>query len=224
MELIQSALDIFLHLDQHLNAWAGSLGPWLYVVLFLVIFSETGLVIAPYLPGDSLLFAVGALSAMEGSPIRLPYVMILLAAAAVLGDAVNYYIGHRIGPMIFNKEDSLLFDKKHLVRTHRFYDKYGGKTIVLARFIPIIRTFAPFVAGIGEMSYARFALYNVTGGVAWTFLFLGAGYKFADLPVVRTHFHYVILAIIIISVIPIVVELIKAKYCPEPEEPAKKQA
>ncbi|OGR60207.1 MAG: hypothetical protein A2X36_03530 [Elusimicrobia bacterium GWA2_69_24] len=218
MEFLHTGIDIFLHLDQHLNAWAGTLGPWLYLVLFLIIFCETGLVIAPYLPGDSLLFAVGALSATPGSPIDIFKVWLLLTAAAILGDAANYFIGHKIGPMIFNREDSLLFDRRHLLRTHRFYEKYGGKTIVLARFIPIIRTFAPFVAGIGEMSYPRFAVYNVAGAVAWTTLFLGGGHKFANLPAVKSHFHYVILGIIVISAIPVAVELYRAKFHPEPDE------
>ncbi|MBI5209552.1 MAG: DedA family protein [Elusimicrobia bacterium] len=217
MEYIQQGMDVFLHLDKHLNAWAAALGPGLYVVLFAIVFCETGLVVTPYLPGDSLLFAVGALSATPGSPISLPVVMALLAVAAVLGDAVNYAIGFWVGPRIFNKEDSWFFDRKHLLRTHRFYERHGGKTIILARFVPIIRTFAPFVAGIGKMTYPRFALYNVSGGVAWTVLFLGAGYKFANLPVVKKHFHYVILAIIVLSVIPVVVEFIKARYYPEPE-------
>ncbi|MBI4676224.1 MAG: DedA family protein [Elusimicrobia bacterium] len=224
MELLQQGLDIFLHLDLHLNQWAAALGPGLYVVLFLIVFCETGLVITPYLPGDSLLFAVGALSATEGSPIRLPQVMVLLAVAAILGDAVNYAAGFWIGPKVFNKEDSWLFDRRHLLRARRFYERHGGKTIILARFIPIIRTFAPFVAGIGKMSYPRFALYNVTGGVAWTVIFLGAGYKFANLPAVKKHFHFVILAIVVISAIPVVVELVKARYCPEPEEASTRTA
>ncbi|MBI5882305.1 MAG: DedA family protein [Elusimicrobia bacterium] len=215
MEYLREALDLFLHLDKHLNHWAGMLGPGLYLLLFGIVFAETGLVIAPYLPGDSLLFAVGALAATPGSPISLPQVMLLLAAAAVLGDAVNYSIGYWVGPKIFNKKDSLFFDRRHLIKAHRFYEKHGGKTIIIARFVPIIRTFAPFVAGIGKMSYPRFALYNVTGGVAWTVLFLGAGYKFANLPVVKKHFHYVILAIIVISVIPVVVEFIRARNAPE---------
>ncbi|MFA5139110.1 MAG: DedA family protein [Elusimicrobiota bacterium] len=216
MQLFVTVWDIFVHLDRYLNAWADVLGPWLYVVLFLVIFAETGLVVAPYLPGDSLLFAVGALAAREGSPIDLPLMCALLAAAAVLGDAVNYSIGRWIGPKIFDKEDSLLFDKKHLLRAHQFYEKYGGKTIFLARFVPIIRTFAPFVAGIGEMTYLRFAVYNVTGGLAWTCAFLVSGYYFSNLPVVKQQFHLVIAAIVIISVIPIAVEYLKARRQVQP--------
>ena len=216
MHNLRLLLDVFFHLDRHLNEWAGQLGPWLYIVLFLVIFSETGLVVAPYLPGDSLLFAVGALAAREGSPINLPLTLILLFVAAVLGDAVNYWIGYRVGPRIFYSEESRWLNKRHLNRAHEFYEKYGGKTIVLARFMPIIRTFAPFVAGIGRMEYPRFALFNVTGGLAWTACFLLAGWQFSGLPVVKEHFHYVILAIIVISFIPPVVEYCRSHHEPRP--------
>lgn len=209
--MIHSALDLFLHLDRHLNAWAGNLGPWLYVVLFLIIFCETGLIITPYLPGDSLLFAVGALAAKEGSPINLALMVFCLGAAAILGDATNYHIGRWASPRIFSRETSRLLNKEHLHRTHRFFEKYGGKTIILARFIPVIRTFAPFVAGLGGMNYSRFALFNVTGGVAWTLVFLLAGHHFANLPMVKEHFHYVILAIIFISIMPAVFEILKNK-------------
>ena len=212
MDQLRLLLDVFLHLDRHLNAWAAQLGGWLYLVLFGVVFCETGLVVTPFLPGDSLLFAVGALSAMEGSPIRLPQVIALLCSAAILGDAVNYAIGYRVGPKIFHREDSLLLNKEHLLRTRRFYEKHGGKTIILARFIPIIRTFAPFVAGVGRMEYRRFALFNVAGGVAWTLIFTLAGHRFAGIPAVQKNFHYVILAIIVLSVIPVVVELAKARW------------
>lgn len=211
MEFLTNLLNIFLHLDVHLNSWAAALGPWLYVVLFLIIFSETGLVIAPYLPGDSLLFAVGALAATEGSPISIFWIWLLLSVAAVLGDAANYSIGKWIGPKIFSRQDSWLLNKKHLLEAHQFYEKYGGKTIIIARFVPIVRTFAPFVAGIGTMTYPRFALYNVVGGVAWTTSFLMAGYHFAGLPIIKSNFHFVILAIIIISCIPPIVEFLKAK-------------
>ena len=211
MALMRTGLDVFIHLDAHLSQWAALLGPWLYGVLFLIIFGETGLVVTPYLPGDSLLFAVGALAAREGSPVSLPWVWTLLSAAAVLGNMVNYAVGKWVGPKIFSRDGSWLLNRKNLDKAHRFYDKYGGKTIIiLARFIPIIRTFAPFVAGIGTMSYTRFAAYNVIGSIAWTTTFLLAGYKFAGLPVVKNHFHYVILAIIIISFIPPVVEFVKA--------------
>ena len=151
MELIGQAIDVFLHLDQHLNEWAAALGPWLYAVLFLIVFCETGLVVTPFLPGDSLLFAVGALATLEGSPIELPQTAALLVVAAVLGDAVNYSIGAYLGPAVFTSDRSRLLNKQHLVRTQLFYERHGGKTIFLARFVPIIRTFAPFVAGIGRM-------------------------------------------------------------------------
>ena len=219
MEQLRLLLDIFLHLDRHLNAWAAQLGGWLYLVLFGVVFCETGLVITPFLPGDSLLFAVGALAAMEGSPIQLPQVILLLCSAAILGDAVNYAVGFRVGPRIFHGEDSALLNKKHLLRTQKFYEKHGGKTIILARFIPIIRIFAPFVAGIGRMEYRRFALFNVSGGVAWTLIFVLAGYRFAGIPAVQKNFHYVILAIIVLSVIPVIVEFAKARWG-SPEEAA----
>jgi membrane-associated protein len=211
MEWVQYAFDVFFHLDTHLNAWAGLLGPWLYVVLFLVIFCETGLVVTPFLPGDSLLFAVGALASIGGSPLHLPLLNLLLFGAAVGGDAVNYAIGYRVGPRIFRSDSSRLFNRDHLIRTQRFYEKYGGKTIVLARFIPIIRTFAPFVAGIGSMTYPRFAVYNILGGAAWTLSFVLGGYFFGNVPVVKRNFHYVIVAIIVISCMPPVIELLRAR-------------
>ena len=211
MHYLKTGIDVFLHLDRHLNAWAGSLGGWLYLVLFVVIFAETGLVVAPYLPGDSLLFAVGALAATEGSPISLPLIALLLCLAAVLGDAANYSIGAMVGPKIFSREDSRWFKKEHLKRTHEFYENYGGKTIIFARFMPIVRTFAPFVAGIGRMSYARFAAYNVVGGVAWCLSFLLVGYRFAQTEVVKKNFHYVILGIIVVSCIPPLVEFLRTK-------------
>lgn len=211
VRLLHSAAELFFHLDRHLNDWAGALGPWLYVVLFAIVFCETGLVVAPYLPGDSLLFAVGALAAREGSPIRVPEACALLILAAVLGDAANYWIGSWIGPRVFMREDSRWLDKRHLLRAGAFYEKYGGKTVVLARFIPVIRTFAPFVAGVGRMSYPRFALFNVAGGAAWVLLFVLAGHRFSGLPVVREQFHYVILAIIALSVLPPAVEVWRAR-------------
>jgi len=211
MELLQHAIDIFLHLDSHLSSWAGMLGPWLYLVLFLIIFCETGLVVTPFLPGDSLLFAVGALASVDGSSIRLPLLSVLLFGAAVAGDAVNYAIGARIGPRVFSHSDSRLFNREHLIRTQRFYEKYGGKTIVLARFIPIIRTFAPFVAGIGTMAYPRFALFNVTGGALWVLSFLLGGFFFGNVPAVKQNFHYVIVAIMVISIMPPILEYLRAR-------------
>jgi len=219
MDFLQTVIDIFFHIDQHLNHWAGVLGPWLYVLLFAIIFCETGLVVTPFLPGDSLLFAIGALSARPGSPIEVHLVAALLIVAAILGDAVNYSIGHFVGPKVFHKERSRLFNKKHLDQAHAFYEKHGGKTIFLARFVPIIRTFAPFVAGIGKMSYPRFAMYNVTGAITWVLVFVLGGHYFADLPIVKTHFHYVIVAIVAISVLPIVIEWVRSRRrsaAPEP--------
>jgi membrane-associated protein len=205
-------IDLFLNLDVHLGQLVITLGPWLYLLLFVVIFCETGLVVTPILPGDSLLFAVGAVAALEGSPIDIYLVCILLIVAAILGDAVNYAIGRHLGPKVFSKEDSLFFSKQHLIRTQDFYEKYGGKTIVIARFVPIVRTFAPFVAGIGRMHYRHFAVYNVGGGIVWVVTFLFGGYLLGNLPAVKHNFHIVVVAIIIVSVMPAVFEFAKAKY------------
>ncbi|MEJ7727824.1 MAG: DedA family protein [Polyangiaceae bacterium] len=211
MEHVRQLIDIFLHLDQHLNQWAGAAGGWLYVILFVIIFAETGLVVTPFLPGDSLLFAVGALTAIDGSPISLVQVIVLLIAAGVLGDAVNYSIGRRFGEKVFTSETSWLLNKKHLIRTQEFYERHGGKTIIIARFIPIIRTFAPFVAGVGKMSYRRFASYNVVGAVTWVVGFTLLGRIFGNLPGVKKNFQYVILAIIVLSVMPAVVEMLRSR-------------
>jgi membrane-associated protein len=192
---------------ESLNAMAGSLGPWLYALLFGIIFAETGLVVTPFLPGDSLLFAVGAVAAHPETPISLPLVAVLLIVAAVLGDAVNYFIGYRVGPKVFSRDDSWLLNRKHLVEAQKFYDRHGAKTIILARFVPIIRTFAPFVAGIGKMNYFRFAAYNVVGGVAWVLICLLAGYFFGGLAFVQRNFELVLIAIIFISVLPALVEV-----------------
>ena len=211
MDSLAQLLDIFLHLHKHINELAGQIGPWTYVLLFLVIFCETGLVVTPFLPGDSLLFAVGVLAGTEGSPFSLPLLAGCLIVAAILGDAVNYWIGYHLGPRVFTRDNSWLLNKNHLLRAQRFYEKYGGKTIVLARFIPIIRTFAPFVAGIGKMNYPRFFAYNVGGAIAWVLIFLLGGYYLGQVPAVEDNFHYVILAIIIISVMPAVVEYLLAR-------------
>jgi membrane-associated protein len=209
MDVIKNFIEVILHLDAHLNSWAGSMGPWLYVILFLIIFCETGLVVTPFLPGDSLLFAVGALCATEGSPLQIGWMMVILVVAAVLGDAVNYGIGARIGPRVFHSETSRFLNKKHLQKTQRFYEKHGGKTIIIARFVPIIRTFAPFVAGVGRMGYQRFLSFNVVGGVAWVIGFLTAGFVFGNLPIVKKQFHFVIIGIIIVSILPAVIEIIR---------------
>jgi len=207
---MQSALDVILHLDRSLDHWVQALGPWLYLILFAIIFCETGLIVTPFLPGDSLLFAVGAVASSSDN-LNLTLVIVLLFIAAVLGDAVNYMAGRYIGPRIFNSERSRFLNKRHLMRTHRFYEKYGGKTIVIARFIPIVRTFAPFVAGIGKMEYHRFAVYNVAGGAAWVLGFVIAGYKFGNVPFVKANFSLVILAIIVISIMPPVWEYVRLR-------------
>ena len=214
LDLVKNALDVFLHLDAHLNEWAIALGPWLYVVLFLVVFCETGLVVTPFLPGDSLLFAIGALASIDGSPISLPLMVVLLIAAAVLGDAVNYSIGSYVGPAVFTSERSRLLNPEHLRRTQEFYARHGRKTIFLARFVPIVRTFAPFVAGIGRMSYPVFAAWNVTGGFVWVVSLTLAGYFFGEIPVVKNNFETVILAIIGISVLPILLEYLRSRRAP----------
>mgnify|MGYP001353860200 CR=1 FL=1 len=211
MHKILELWKIFTHLDQYLGQWSASMGSGLYALLFFVIFAETGLVVTPFLPGDSLLFAVGALCALEGSAIRIEFIVPLLIVAAVLGDAVNYAVGYRLGPKVFKSESSRWLNRKHLDKTQAFYDKYGGKTIIIARFVPIVRTFAPFVAGIGKMGYRRFVLYNVIGGVAWVTLFTVAGYQFGNLPLVKKQFHLVIVAIIVLSVMPAVIEFLKER-------------
>jgi membrane-associated protein len=221
MAEIKQLIDIFLHLDVHLNEWGRSLGPSIYALLFSIIFCETGVVVLPFLPGDSLLFALGALSVGENASLSFPLLLGLLCLAGILGDATNYTIGRSIGSRVFQSEDSLLFNKKHLDRTQAFYEKYGGKTIILARFIPIIRTFAPFVAGIGKMRYPRFALFNVIGGVAWVGLFLSAGRFFGNLPSVKRNFHFVIVAIIVISLLPPAIEWLRARQKGEVFEPSK---
>jgi membrane-associated protein len=211
VELLQQAIDIFLHLDRYLNTWAEAFGPWLYVILFVVVFCETGLVVTPFLPGDSLLFAVGALCAIEGSPLSLSLMWAVLIVAAVLGDTVNYSIGAYLGPMVFTSERSRLLNREHLIRTQVFYAKHGGKTIFLARFVPIIRTFAPFIAGIGRMSYTRFAMWNVSGACAWVLSMTLSGYFFGQLPWVEENFELVVLAIIAISLLPVVREWWRAR-------------
>lgn len=193
-----------------LNDLATKLGPWLYVVLFSVIFAETGLVAVPFLPGDSLLFAVGAVAASPTSKISLPLTAVLLVVAAIVGDAVNYWIGYKLGPKVFASEGSRLLNKKHLIEAQNFYDKHGGKTIILARFVPIIRTFAPFVAGVGRMNYGRFLIFNVVGGVSWVLICLLGGWFFGNLPWVQKNFELVLVAIVVISVLPVVIELARA--------------
>ncbi|MEK7483892.1 MAG: DedA family protein [Planctomycetota bacterium] len=207
MDLLKYLIDILLHLDTHLEDLVNYFGIWTYVVLFLIIFAETGFVVTPFLPGDSLLFATGALAS---TGVLNPHLIILLLViAAISGDTVNYWIGNYLGPKVFSKEKSFFFNPKHLQKTHTFYEKYGGKTIIFARFIPIIRTFAPFVAGIGHMTYAQFIFYNILGAIFWVPSFVYLGYYFGKLPVVKENFTLVILAIIVISILPAVIEIIR---------------
>jgi len=207
MELIHHLIDFILHLDKHLGGLIAQYGAWTYVILLVIIFCETGLVVTPFLPGDSLLFAVGAVAA-TGS-LDLATVMILLSLAAIAGDTVNYWIGAYIGPKAFHYENSRFFKKEHLIRTHEFYERHGGKTIIIARFMPIIRTFAPFVAGIGKMNYGYFLSYNVVGGILWICLFLLGGYFFGNIPVVKKNFTLVIFVIIFLSILPGIIEYLR---------------
>jgi len=209
-ELLEKIVYTIFHLNvENVTELTQIVGPWLYVILFVIIFCETGLVALPFLPGDSLLFTVGAVAGLSGSTINLPLMGVLLFIAAVLGDAVNYAIGYRLGPAVFRSEESRWFNKKHLIEAQRFYEKYGAKTIVLARFVPIVRTFAPFVAGIGKMSYWRFAVYNVLGALVWITLFLVAGWwlgaKYKD------NLKVIIYGILVVSVLPIVYEFWNAR-------------
>lgn len=208
MDLIATFIDLFVHLDEHLNTIIQNYGTWTYLLLFLIIFLETGLVVTPFLPGDSLLFAAGTFAGLGSLHIGLLF--FLLGLAAVLGDTANYWIGHFIGPRAFTGEIRFL-KKEYLDRTHEFYEKHGGKTIILARFIPIIRTFAPFVAGIGAMSYGHFITYNVVGGLAWVTLFTFLGYFFGNLSFVQNNFSFVVMAIIFISILPGVYEFFKER-------------
>ena len=208
MVSLRSIVDVFLHLDTHLSQVISQYGTWTYLILFLIVFCETGLVVTPFLPGDSLLFAAGTFAALGDLDVRL--MILLLVVAAILGDTVNYWVGAAIGPRAFQGNHRFL-KKEHLDRTHAFYEKHGGKTIILARFVPIIRTFAPFVAGVGAMSYGRFLTYNVVGAVLWVALLVLAGFFFGNIPVVRENFTIVILAIVAISVMPIAVEAIRGR-------------
>jgi membrane-associated protein len=208
MELITWLISFIMHIDRHLVDIIQQYGNLTYFIIFLIIFCETGLVVTPFLPGDSLIFALGALAA--GRELDLALISVVLAAAAILGDTVNYHIGKYAGPIVFIREDNRFFKKEHLLKTHVFYAKHGPITIIIARFIPIIRTFAPFVAGIGIMNYGRFIVYNITGAFMWVALFITGGYFFGNLPMVRKNFTLVIMAIIVISVLPIVIEGYKA--------------
>lgn len=208
MELIQSLVDFIIHIDKHLDAIITQYGGWTYLILFLIIFAETGLVVTPFLPGDSLLFAAGAFAA-RGS--LNPFVLfVLLSIAAIIGDTVNYWIGRAIGPRVYERDYRFL-KRKHLDRTHEFYEKYGGKAVILARFMPIVRTFVPFIAGVGAMTYGKFVFYNVVGGIIWIGLFVFAGYFFGNIPAVEHNFTLVVLAIIFLSILPPIIEVVRAR-------------
>ena len=209
MEWIAYFIDLFLHVDQHLNAIIRDYGLWTYLILFIIIFIETGLVVFPFLPGDSLLFAAGTFAALGA--LNPHYLFGLLFLAAVAGDNTNYWVGHLVGPKVFHREDSPFFKKEYLIRTHEFYERHGGKAVIIARFIPIIRTFSPFVAGIGSMTYLRFIAYDIVGGIAWIGTFVYVGYFFGNLPIIKRNFSLVILAIILISVLPGIIEFLRQK-------------
>jgi len=208
--MLASLIDFVLHIDQHLIELTQTYGLWIYAILFLIVFCETGLVVTPFLPGDSLLFAAGAVAALGGMNVHIAAALLL--AAAVIGDAVNFAIGKYFGEKLFAKPDSRVFKREYLDKTHAFYEKYGGKTIILARFVPIVRTFAPFVAGMGNMHYGRFIRYNIIGALMWVGLLTYAGYFFGELPVVKNNFGLVVIGIIVVSVLPMAVEIAKAKW------------
>ena len=209
MEFISFIIDFVLHIDQHLLELVAAYGPWIYLILFLIVFAETGLVVTPFLPGDSLLFVAGAIAAMGEMNVHL--LVALLILAAVLGDAVNYAVGHFSGMKLFSNPDSRIFRRQYLDKTHDFYARHGGKTIILARFVPIVRTFAPFVAGVGRMTYRHFFSYNIVGALAWVLSFSYAGYFFGNLPVAKSNLSLLILAIIVVSVLPGVIEIWRSR-------------
>jgi membrane-associated protein len=207
LELIALFIDLVVHLDDHLQALVAAYGAWIYLILFLIVFCETGLVVTPFLPGDSLLFVAGAIAAAGGMNIHL--LVVLLIIAAILGDAVNYSVGHYIGPRVLKDRNSRWLNPKHLERAHAFYEHHGGKTIIIARFVPIVRTYAPFVAGAASMPYPRFALYNVTGAIVWVVSLGYAGYFFGNIPLIKDNLTVVIIAIIILSILPGVFEYLR---------------
>ncbi len=209
MNFIAKFIEVILHLDKYLGVIIQNYGVWTYALLFIIIFCETGLVVTPFLPGDSLLFAAGAFAAI-GS-FNVVWLFILLSAAAIIGDTVNYWIGRLAGPKVFGRENARFLNKKYLERTHRFYEKHGGKTIMISRFVPIIRTFAPFVAGVGKMNYWRFISYNIIGGITWPATFIFGGYYFGNIPFVKNNFSFVIFAIIFLSILPVIIEFIREK-------------
>ncbi|MCK6786693.1 DedA family protein [Enterobacter roggenkampii] len=211
MDVIRFLIDFILHIDVHLAELVAQYGVWVYAILFLILFCETGLVVTPFLPGDSLLFVAGALSALPTNDLNVHLMVVLMVIAAIVGDAVNYTIGRVFGERLFSNPDSKIFRRSYLDKTHAFYERHGGKTIILARFVPIVRTFAPFVAGMGHMSYRHFAAYNVIGALLWVLLFTYAGYLFGDLPIVQKNLKLLIVVIIVLSVLPGVIEIIRHK-------------
>ena len=215
MQFLQSVIDIFLHLDKNLASIITQYGTFTYILLFAIIFLETGFVVTPFLPGDSLLFVAGTLAATNS--LNIVWLLLLLSLAAILGDTVNYWIGHFIGPKVFSRDNARFFKKEYLEKTRQFYAKYGGKTIILARFVPIIRTFAPFVAGVGKMHYGQFITFNIVGGLLWVFLFTAGGFWFGNLPIVKNNFHITIFVIIFISILPGIIEYFKHRR--EKEKP-----
>jgi membrane-associated protein len=210
MDLILQLVDYILHLERYLPILIQIFGLWTYLILFFVIFMETGFVVTPFLPGDSLVFTAAAAAALVGSTLHIEWLFVIFCLAAILGDTANYWIGHKVGPRAFSGDVPFL-KKEYLDRTHAFFEKYGGKTIIIARFVPIVRTFAPFVAGVGEMTYVHFIAYNIVGGIAWVALFTVLGYGFGNLPFIKEHFSLVVIGIIIISVMPAVWEVIRAR-------------
>jgi membrane-associated protein len=214
IDMLKLGVDFFVHLDKYLAAIVEAVGPWTYIVLFVIIFAETGFVVTPFLPGDSLIFAAASFA---GSGHLNPWLLYFpLVLAAILGDSVNYAIGHYLGPRVF-REDVRLLKREYLERTHKFYEKHGGKTIILARFVPIVRTFAPFVAGVGAMTYRKFIIYNVVGGIAWVSLFTFLGYFFGTIPFVQDNFSTVVFAIIFLSILPPIIEAIRERNRPAEE-------
>lgn len=211
MDIIKFIIDFILHIDVHLAELVAQYGMWVYAILFLILFCETGLVVTPFLPGDSLLFVAGALAALPTNDLNVHTMVALMVVAAILGDAVNYTIGRLFGEKLFSNPNSKIFRRSYLDKTHQFYEKHGGKTIILARFVPIVRTFSPFVAGMGHMSYRHFAAYNVIGALVWVLLFTYAGYLFGDLPVVQENLKLLIVGIIIVSILPGVIEIWRHK-------------
>jgi membrane-associated protein len=207
IDLVKKLIDFVLHIDRHLADVIAQYGVWTYAVLFVIIFAETGFVVTPFLPGDSLLFAAGAFSAKPETGLNVHLMAFLLFIAAIIGDTVNYWLGSKIGPAVFKREDSIFLRRKHLDRAHAFFEKYGGRAIILARFVPIVRTFVPFIAGVGKMTYSRFLLFNVVGAFIWIYFFTYAGFIFGNQPFVQKNFKLVILAIIFLSVVPIVWEV-----------------